>query len=88
MEFYFYPDNDQKFKEEALNNFVHTIVFNTETSEVELSFVRKVQKIWEQTCKNNIETDHRIKELSGINYQVYSWVSNSKSNLNLPCFSE
>jgi len=88
MNFYFYPTDESEFKSSAVGNFVHTLVFDTNEQRVVVSFVRKVRKIWEQTCKNNIETDHRIKELSGNNYQIYSWVSNSKSDLNLPLFKK
>ncbi len=86
MEFYFYPSDESEFKSNAVNNFVHTLVFDTTKQKVVVSFARKVRKIWEQTCKNNIETDHRIKELQGEHYQIYSWVSKSKSDLNLPFF--
>lgn len=86
MEFYFYPTDESEFKSVALDNYVHTLVFDTTEQKVIISFVRKVRKVWEQTCKNNIETDHRVKELSGENYQVFSWVSKSKSDLNLPSF--
>lgn len=86
MEFYFYPNDESEFKSKAVNNFVHTVVFDTVEQKVTTSFVRQVRKVWEQTCKNNIETDHRIKELDGKNFQVYSWVSNSKSNFGLPFF--
>jgi hypothetical protein len=87
MKFFFHPANENSFKEQAINNFVHTIVFDTSNGEVVILFTRQVRKKWEQTCKNNIETDHRIKELQGDNYQVYSWVSKSKKDLSLPGFS-
>lgn len=86
MEFYFYPANESEFKTNAVGNFVHTLVFDTTEQKVIISFVRQVRKVWEQTCKNNIETDHRIKELTGNNYQVFSWVSKSKSDFSLPLF--
>ena len=86
MEFYFYPNDEMEFKSNAVGNFVHTIVFDTTEQKVIISFVRQVRKFWEQTRKNNIETDHRIKELSGEHYQIYSWVSKSKSDFNLPFF--
>lgn len=86
MEFYFYPTDESDFKTNAVGNFVHTLVFDTTEQKVIISFARQVSKIWEQTCKNNIETDHRIKELNGDNYQVFSWVSKSKYDFNLPSF--
>lgn len=86
MEFYFYPGDEFEFKSNAVGNFVHTIVFDKSNHKIVTSFVRQVKKTWVQTCKNNIETDHRIKELSNENYQVYSWISNSKSDFALPFF--
>ena len=87
MKFYFYPDAEEKFKADALNNFVRTLVFNELSGEIEISFIRQVKTLWQQTCKNNIETDHRIKELNGEHFQVYSWVVRSKSDFQLPAFS-
>lgn len=86
MEFYFYPGDEGEFKEKAVGQFVHTVVFDTLEQKICASFTRKVSKIWEQSCKKNIETDHRIKELRGNDFQVYSWVSASKGELNLPFF--
>jgi len=86
MEYYFNPSCDDEFKAEAKNNIVRTIVFDTVSQEVVVSFSRQVKKIWAQTCKNNIETDHRIKGLSGENFQIYSWVSKSKNDFGLPHF--
>ncbi|MHC8470556.1 hypothetical protein [Plesiomonas shigelloides] len=87
MNFYFYPASEEKFKADALDNFVRTVVFNKLSGEVEISFIRQVRTLWQQTCKNNIETDHRIKELNGEHFQVYSWVVRSKSDFELPAFS-
>jgi len=86
MEFYFYPSDENTFKNEAVGNLVRTVVFETSSGEVVLNYIRQVKKHWEQTCKNNIETDHRIKELAGDNYQVYSWVTIRKYDFGLPCF--
>ncbi len=86
MDFYFYPAEELEFKSNAVGNYVHTVVFDTTEQKILTSFVRKVSKAWVQTRKNNIETDHRIKELTGSNYQIYSWVSKSKSDFNLPFF--
>ena len=86
MEFFFYPTSDKNFKEEALNNYVHTVIFDTLKCKVVSSFIREVHKIWDQTCKNNIETDHRIKGLSGDCFQIYSWVTKSKTDFCLPFF--
>lgn len=87
MKFYFYPIDEEEFKSEALNNYVRTIVFNELSGEIEVSFIRQVKKLWQQTRKNNIETDHRISEINGDHYQVFSWVTKSKTDLHLPAFS-
>jgi hypothetical protein len=87
MKFYFYPTGEEKFKADAFNNFVRTLVFNVLSGEIEVSFIRQVKTLWQQTCKNNIETDHRIKELSGDHFQIYGWVVKSKSDFQLPVFS-
>ncbi|MCL1046545.1 hypothetical protein L2737_14620 [Shewanella electrodiphila] len=86
MEFYFYPNDETEFKSNAVGNYVHTVIFNTNEHKVVNSYARKVNKHWEQTCKNNIETDHRIKELSGDHFQIYSWISKSKTDFALPFF--
>ena len=88
MRFYFHPVLESKFKEEAVGKFVRTIVFNELTNEIETSFIRSVQKIWTQSCKNNIETDHRIKALKGSHFKVYSWIVPNKNNFDLPSFQE
>ncbi|HBK83462.1 MAG TPA: hypothetical protein DDZ41_07675 [Flavobacterium sp.] len=85
-QYFFYPANEKQFKQEAKNNFVRTIVFDTKECKIANSFIRKVNKDWKQTCKNNIETDNRIKSLSGEHFEIYSWVVKSKSDFNLPCF--
>lgn len=87
MEFFFHPTDENKFKEEAVNNFVRTLVFDCSKGEVVTSFSRQVTKIWENSCKNNIETDHRIKGLSGSNFHIYSWITKSKKDFGLPCFT-
>ena len=87
MKFYFYPAAEEKFKAEALNNFVRTLVFNELSGEIEVSFIRQVNTLWLQTCKNNIETDRRVRELNGDHFQVFSWVVKSKSDFQLPAFS-
>ena len=84
MNYYFHPADENEFKNKASGNYVRTIVFDTVKEEVVTCFIRKVNKAWEQTCKNNIETDHRIKNLSGNNYQIYSWVAKSKNDFSLP----
>lgn len=86
--YFFYPANEKQFKQEAKNNFVKTIVFNTKECKIADSFIREVKSDWKQTCKNNIETDHRIKSLSGEHFEIYSWVVQSKSDFNLSCFIE
>ena len=85
-QYFFYPVDEKQFKQEAEKHFVRTIVFDTQKGEIVENFVREVRKYWQQTPKNNIETDHRIKALSGEHFEIYSWVIQSKSDFNLPCF--
>jgi sulfur relay (sulfurtransferase) DsrC/TusE family protein len=86
--YFFYPANEKQFKQEAKNNFVRTIVFDTKECKIANNFIREVKSDWQQTCKNNIETDHRIKSLSGEHFEIYNWVVQSKSDFNLSCFIE
>ena len=86
MEFYFYPADEIKFKDAAVGNFVRTVIFDRTSNEIVLSYTRRVKKVWEQTCKNNIETDHRVKDLAGDAFQIYSWVTKSKNDFGLPSF--
>ena len=86
MKFYFYPADETAFKDEAVGNYVRTLVFKGNTEEIVTCFTRKVGKRWEQTVKNNIETDHRIKEIDGAELQIYSWVTTSKDDFGLPQF--
>ncbi|EPN4988665.1 hypothetical protein WL058_23010 [Vibrio alginolyticus] len=88
MKYFFHPKDEETFKVQAVGNFVRTLVFDPENEKVLLTFHRKVSKVWEQTRKNNIETDHRIKELTNENLHFYSWVVSSKTELLLPNFSE
>ncbi|EHI9242953.1 hypothetical protein J9100_004288 [Vibrio vulnificus] len=88
MKYFFYPKDEETFKDQAVGNFVRTLVFDPENENVLLTFHRRVSKVWEQTRKNNIETDHRIKELTNENLHVYSWVVGNKTELSLPNFSE
>jgi len=87
MEFYFYPADEDRFKQEAVGKFVRTLVYDPTKDVVVLSFTRQVKKLWEQTCKNNIATDHRIKELSDDGLQIFSWITPSKKDFKLPGFS-
>jgi len=86
MQYFFYPVYEKQFKHEAKGHFVRTIVFDTSKSKITNSFIRKVDKVWMQTCKNNIATDHRIKALSGNHFQIYSWIVPSESDFGLLCF--
>jgi len=51
MKFYFYPTGEEKFKADALNNFVRTIVFNELSGEVEVNFIRQVKTLWQQSVR-------------------------------------
>lgn len=76
MRFIFEPASEEIFKNQAVNHTLETVVTNSNTGEEITKFERRVTKKWEQTCKNNIETDHRIKVLkkdsNSNNYIVYS----------------
>ena len=87
MNFYFYPSKENLFKEQAVGNYVRTLVFDKAQNVVVLTFARKVSKKWDQSVKNNIETDHRIRSLSGSHLEIYSWITPQKSGLFLPNFS-
>ncbi len=87
LKFYFNPIDENLFKEKAIGNFVRTLIFNERTNEIHSCYSRKVNTKWRQTIKNNIESDHRVKELSDDNYQIYSWVVTSELNLELPDFN-
>ncbi len=63
MRFIFEPVNEENFKQEAVGHTIETVVTDSQTGIEIVRFARSVRKKWEQTCKNNIETDHRIKEL-------------------------
>ena len=64
MKFIFNPSDEKKFKELTVGKTIETIVTNSITGEEICKFTRNVRKLWKQTCKNNIETDHRIKALN------------------------
>ncbi len=76
MIFTFEPTNDKTFKRDAVNHTIETVVLNSLTGEEITSFIRNVKKIWDQTCENNIATDHRIKilkqDLYSQNYIVHT----------------
>ncbi len=86
MEFYFHPSDESKFKRSAVGKYVRTLIFDPVEQQVAVCFVRRVAKLWEQSCKNNIETDHRVKSLMGDHLQVYSWIVESKNEFDLPAF--
>ena len=51
-------------------------------------FSRNVGSVWQNSCKNEVETDDRIRKNSNLNeedkYHIYSWVSESQSDYALP----
>lgn len=64
MKFTFNPSNEKQFKKMAVGKNIETIVINSLTGQRIIRFTRSVRKLWKQTCKNNIETDHRIKAIN------------------------
>ena len=85
LDLYIYPRDEDSFKERAVGRYVRTLIVDTE-NKIHLSYSRKVSKMWSQTVKNNIETDHRIKELPNGHYKIYNWVTESESDSSLPLF--
>lgn len=86
-EFYFHPRDENALKKQAVNNFVRTLIFEVEINKVNNSYIRKVCTEWTQTVKNNIETDHRVRNLpENKKYQIYSWVVKIESDFSLPSF--
>ncbi len=63
MKFIFKPNDENLFLKDAVGRQIETIVIDIMQEKEITSFKRTVSKTWEQTLKNNIETDHRIKEL-------------------------
>jgi len=57
MKFYFNPSDENAFKEKAIGNFVRTLIFDENSNVIHSCYSRKVSKKWEQTVKNNIESD-------------------------------
>ena len=85
--FFFYPKSGEEFKKEAKDNYVIILVINLSNTKQCKIFSRDVKTEWGNSCKNNIETDHRIKELSKEdNFLIYSWVSKNESDYQLPNF--
>ena len=63
MKFIFKPNDAKLFMKDAVGRQIETIVIDIMEEKEITTFTRTVSKVWEQTPKNNIETDHRIKEL-------------------------
>ena len=78
MIFIFTPTNEETFKYQAFGNTIETVVTHRDTNKEICRFTRRVRKQWTQTCKNNIETDHRIKSLKSDveedRYMVYTHI--------------
>lgn len=76
MLYIFTPTNEETFKDQAVGNTIETVVTHRDTNKEICQFTRRVRKRWTQTCKNNIESDHRIKILkkdsNSNNYIIYS----------------
>lgn len=87
IEYFYFPKNEAVFKKEAKGNIVRTIIVTLDGSIIN-SYTRKVNKLWNQTRKNNIETDHRVKDLIAGNYHIYSWIVHKETEFNLPSFAK
>ena len=83
-DYFFYPEGESNFKESANGKFVHTPIYKPSTNEIVNVFSRKVGRVWQNSCKNEVETDHRIRKNSNLNeedkYRAYSWISESQSD--------
>ena len=83
-DYFFYPEGESNFKESANGKFVHTLIYKPSTNEIVNVFSRNVGRVWKNSCKNEVETDHRIRKNSNLNeedkYRAYSWISDSQSN--------
>ena len=83
-DYFFYPEGESKFKESANGKCVHTPIYKPSTNEIVNVFSRNVGRVWKNSCKNEVETDHRIRKNSNLNeedkYRAYSWISESKSD--------
>lgn len=86
IKYFFFPKSEADFKKQAKGNFVRTIIVTSDGVIIK-SYTRKVNKFWTQTRKNNIETDHRVKDLAPSNH-IYSWIVHNKTEFNLPFFIE
>ena len=75
---------ESNFKESANGKCVHTPIYKPSTNEIVNVFSRNVGRVWKNSCKNEVETDHRIRKNSNLNeedkYRAYSWISDSQSN--------
>ena len=87
-DYFFYPKDESKFKKSANGKFVHTLIYKPSTNEIVNVFDRKVGCVWQNSCKNQVETDRKIRQNSNLNeedkYHIYSWVSESQSDYALP----
>ena len=83
-DYFFYPEDESNFKESANGKCVHTPIYKPSTNEIVNVFSRNVGRVWKNSCKNEVETDHRIRKNSNLNeedkYRAYSWISESKSD--------
>ena len=83
-DYFFYPEDESNFKESANGKCVHTPIYKPSTNEIVNVFSRNVGRVWKNSCKNEVETDHRIHKNSNLNeedkYRAYSWISDSQSN--------
>ena len=87
-DYFFYHKDESNFQESANGKFVHTLIYKPSTNETVNVFSRKVGRVWQNSCKNEVETDDRIRKNSNLNeedkYHIYSWVSESQSDSALP----
>ena len=85
--FFFYPKDKNEFFARVEGNYARTLVFQPSTNKV-ITFCRDVNK-WNNSRKNQIQSDSRIKKLDKNNtYHIYTWISDSNLILHFLIFQK
>ena len=62
-DYFFYHKDESNFQESANGKFVHTLIYKPSTNETVNVFSRNVGSVWQNSCKNEVETDDRIRKI-------------------------
>ena len=65
--FFFYPKDKNEFFARVEGNYARTLIYKPSTNEIVNVFDRKVGRVWKNSCKNEVETDHRIHKNPNLN---------------------